>query len=139
MTPGGNLEDRLQPPYRSRSEARLGGMFDRYGIDFFYEYPLLVLSRGRYRIWHPDFTLPQYGGLVVEYAGMIDQPDYRDGIRYKQHVFAVNGVPSVFLYPDDLYGIDWEQHILDKVTSYDADGPLSGSQQPYLQAFRGPL
>lgn len=53
MTTGGDLEGRLEPPYRSRGEARLGDMLDRYGIPFFYEYPLLVVSRGQYRIWHP--------------------------------------------------------------------------------------
>ncbi len=131
MTTGGNLEDRLQPPYRSRGEARLGGLVDRYGIPFFYEHPLLVVSRGRYRIWHPDFTLPHHGGLVVEYAGMMDRPEYRDGIRYKHHVFDANGVPALFLYPNDLYAEDWEQRIIDRLTPYHPEGPLRGPQSAY--------
>ena len=131
-----NLEDRIEPPYRSRGEARLGHMFDRYGIPFFYEHPLLVVSRGKYRVWHPDFTLPHHGGLIVEYAGMIDRPDYRDGIRYKHHVFKANGVPAVFLYPHDLHGQNWQQRILDRVTPYHSHGPLGAPQQAYFQRCR---
>ena len=81
------LEDRLgpnEPPYRSRGEAQVGRMLDRYGIPFFYENPLILHDRGRYRIWHPDFMLPSYGNLVVEYAGMPDRPDYMAGIRHKE-------------------------------------------------------
>jgi len=75
------LEDRLgplEPPYKSRGEAQVGRLLDRYGIPFFYEQPTLVLDRGRHRLWRPDFTLPDYNGLVVEYAGMPDVPDYMD-------------------------------------------------------------
>jgi len=39
-------------------------------------YPTLVYDWGRYRTWHPDFTLPSYNGLIVEYAGMSDRPEY---------------------------------------------------------------
>lgn len=45
------LEDRLdpsEPPYRSRGEAQVGRLLDRYGIPFFYEQSTLVYDRGRY-------------------------------------------------------------------------------------------
>ena len=54
--PDPELEERLaelEPPYRSRGEAQVGRLLDRYGIPFFYEHPLLVLDRGHYRVWHP--------------------------------------------------------------------------------------
>lgn len=139
MTTGRNLEDRLEPPYRSRGEARLGGMLDRYGIPFFYEHPLLVVSRGRYRLWHPDFTLPHHGGLIVEYAGMMDRADYRDGIRYKQHVYKANGAAAIFLYPDDLCGPDWQQRIVDRLTHGSHINSLEGSQQAYQPTYYGRL
>ena len=107
--------DQLEPPYRSRGEAQVGRLLDRYGIPFFYEHPLLVLDRGRYRIWHPDFTLPSYGGLVVEYAGMPDRPDYMQGIRHKVRAFRANGVAAVFLYPWNLRGEDWQEDVIARI------------------------
>ena len=112
------LEDRLdplEPPYRSRGEAQVGRLLDRYGIPFFYEQPLLVLDRGRYRRWHPDFTLPTYGGLILEYAGMPDVPDYMEGIRHKVRVYAANGLPALFLYPGDLQGPRWPERVVDTI------------------------
>jgi hypothetical protein len=98
---------KLEPPYKSRGEAQIGRLLDRYGIPFFYEQPLIVYDRGRHRIWHPDFTLPQYNGLVVEYAGMPDKPDYMAGIRHKQKVYKLNEIAAMLVYPSDLTGPDW--------------------------------
>jgi len=112
------LEDRLaphEPPYRSRGEAQVGRLLDRYGIPFFYEHALLVYDRGRYRIWHPDFTLPKHGQLIVEYAGMPDKPDYAAGIRHKQEAYQANHIPSLFLYPRDLQGPGWPERIVDRI------------------------
>ena len=56
MAPNPALEERLaglEPPYRSQGEAQVGRLLDRYGIPFFYEHPLLILDRGRHRVWHP--------------------------------------------------------------------------------------
>lgn len=116
--PDPELEGRLaslEPPYRSRGEAQVGRLLDRYGIPFFYEHPLLVLDRGRHRVWRPDFLLPAHDGLVVEYAGMPDKPDYMDGIRHKERVYEANGVPAVFLYPRDLHGPRWPEEVMAKV------------------------
>jgi len=112
------LEDRLgpnEPPYRSRGEAQVGRMLDLYGIPFFYENPLILHDRGRYRIWHPDFTLPSYGNLVVEYAGMPDRPDYMAGIRHKEAAYLRNDIPALFVYPQDLTGAVWPQTVTARV------------------------
>ena len=112
------LEDRLapwEPPYRSRGEAQVGGLLDRYGIPFFYEHPTAVHDRGRRRIWRPDFTLPTYARLIVEYAGMPDRPEYMAGVRHKKQAYAANGLAAVFLYPEDLRGRDWPQRVLAKI------------------------
>ena len=116
--PDASLEDRLagqEPSYRSRGEAQVGRLLDRYGIPFFYEQPTLVVSRGRRRIWHPDFTLPTYDGLIVEYAGMPEIPEYMAGIRHKKRVYRANGLPAVFLYPKDLQGRRWPEHVIEKI------------------------
>jgi hypothetical protein len=75
----------------------------------------MVLDRGRYRLWHPDFTLPQYDWMVVEYAGMPDVPDYAAGIRHKQEVYRINGIPAFFLYPRDLQGPAWPERIVERL------------------------
>lgn len=113
-TPSSGLESRvdsLEPPYRSRGEARVGRVLDRYGIPFFYEQPTLIYDRGRYKVWHPDFTLPQHNGLVVEYAGMMDIPDYARGIAHKQEAFAANAIPVLFVYPADTAKPGWAQEL----------------------------
>jgi hypothetical protein len=90
-------------------------MFRRHGIPFLYEHPLLVYDRGSYRIWHPDFRLPTYGGLIVEYAGMPDVPDYMAGIRHKERVFQQNKLPAVFIYPRDLRNDSWQQQVMARI------------------------
>ncbi len=109
------LEDRLapgEPPYRSRGEAQVGRVLDRYGIPFLYEWPTYVYDRGRYRIWRPDFTLPTYAGLIVEYAGMPDVPAYAQGIAHKRHAYAANRLRAVFVYPSDLRARDWPARLV---------------------------
>ena len=135
------LEDRLgplEPPYRSRGEAQVGRLLDRYGLPFFYEQPTLVLDRGRHRIWHPDFSLLHYNGMVIEYAGMPDVPHYMAGIRHKEQVYKANAIPALFVYPHDLTGSQWPQRIHAKINEvhrqaaeawYSGVGATLGSHQ----------
>ena len=126
------LEDRLgplEPPYRSRGEAQVGRLLDRYGIPFFYEKPLLLYDRGTRRVWHPDFTLTDAQRTVVEYAGMPDVPDYQAGIIHKQGAYAANGIPAVFIYPADLRGPDWPERVVRKI---------QGVYQPAWHLMRHP-
>lgn len=117
-SPSARLEDQLgplEPPYRSRGEAQVGRLLDRYGLPFVYEQATLIYDRGRYRIWHPDFSLSTYGGLVVEYAGMMDIPDYAAGIRHKAQAYAHNDIPALFVYPTDLAGRYWPQRLVRRI------------------------
>jgi hypothetical protein len=128
------LEDRLgplEPPYKSRGEAQVGRLLDRHGVPFFYEQPTLIYDRGRHRLWRPDFSLPTYNGLIVEYAGMPDKPDYAAGIRHKQHAYAANGIPAVFVYPQDLQGPEWPARIIERI--YKA---AERSPESYLTPFK---
>ena len=99
----------LDPPYRSRQEAQLGRMLDRYGIPFFYEQPLLVYDNGRHEIVKPAFTLPTYAGLVVEYA------DKAEDIRQRQRVYQNNGIAAVIVRPEDLEGFKGPDNLLDRI------------------------
>jgi hypothetical protein len=124
------LEDRLdplEPPYRSRGEAQVGRLLDRYGIPFFYEKPLMIHDRDKYRLWHPDFTLPTYGDLVVEYAGMPEIPEYAQGLRHKMEAYSRNAIPAVFVYPEDLKGPRWPERVMYKMG---ARGRGSGYVKP---------
>ena len=115
---GPPLHDRLQqqpPPYRSRGEAKVARLLNEYGIPFLYEHPTTVYDRGRHRVWHPDFTLPTYHGMIVEYAGMPDLPDYMAGIRHKRKVYRANGIPAVFIYPGDIAMDRSPQRVLDRI------------------------
>ena len=116
--PDSDLDARLaalEPAYRSRGEAQVGRLLDRYGIPFFYEQPLVILDSGRHRTWHPDYTLPTYGNMIVEYAGMPDVPEYVQGIRHKQQVYTANGIPVIFVYPRDLTGPAWPERLYDRI------------------------
>lgn len=118
--PDPQLEDRmaaLEPPYRSRGEAQVGRMLDRYGMPFYYEHPTLVYDRGRHRVWHPDFLLPEQNGLIVEYAGMMDVADYAAGIKHKREAYRANGIPALFVYPQDLSGPEWADRLYGRITS----------------------
>ncbi len=118
MTSAPRLENRLgplEPPYRSRGEIQVGRLLDLYGIPFFYEQPTLIYDRGRHRLWRPDFTLPTYNGLVIEYAGMMDIPDYAVGIKHKKMAYEANGIPAVFVYPEDLRGSDWPRRLYERI------------------------
>ena len=101
----------LEPPYRSRGEAQVGRALDAHGIPFFYEQPTLIYDRSRHHVWHPDFSLPSYNGLVVEYAGMMDVPDYARGIQHKRRAYAANEIPAVFVYPENLAAPDWPEDL----------------------------
>ena len=116
--PDPDLEEmlaKLEPPYKSRGEAQVGRFLDRYGIPFFYEQPLLIWDRGKHRTWHPDFKLPAYDGLILEYAGMPDVDEYMTGIRHKQRAYQANGIPALFVYPQDLERSDWPRTLYEKL------------------------
>jgi hypothetical protein len=134
------LEDRLgklEPPYRSRGEAQVGRLLDRYGIPFFYEQPTIVYDRGRNRIWRPDFTLPHQDNLIVEYAGMPEIPAYAAGVQHKIAAYQANGMKAVFVYPQDLTGPNWPERVIKKI--YGVRGPSSsqyGASRRGVSAYR---
>ena len=109
------LLEYLEPPYKSEGERQLGRLLDRYGIPFFYEQPTIVSYQGKNHIWHPDFTLPTYNGLIVEYAGMVDVPEYAKGIRHKKRAYRLNDIKALFVYPWDIKGAAWPEEVIHKI------------------------
>lgn len=116
-TPGPDLEDYMgkrQPPYASAGQAQIGQMLDTYGIPFFYRQPTLICCDGRRRIWHPDFTLPTYDNMVVQYdRGQTTTPGpwpSRESDIYKH-----NGMAALILAPSDLTGSHWPQRLYDRL------------------------
>ena len=101
--------------YRSRGEARVGRVLDQYGIPFEHERERIIFADGRLRAWHPDFSLPKHGNRVVEYAGMLDRPDYRASMHYKDRVYRENGIPAMFVLPEDLQRRDWPDWLLRQI------------------------
>lgn len=120
-SPNARLEDQLgpdEPSYRSRGEAQVGRLLDRYGIPFIYEQPTAVYDQGRRHVLYPDFTLPRYDGLIVEYMGMPDRPKYMARIRFKQRAYAANAIPALFVYPSDLQGPRWPERLAARIQSH---------------------
>lgn len=100
---------------KSWGERQLARLFERYGIEYLYEYPLAVMDRGKLKIFYPDFTLPSYG-LIVEYFGVNGDPSYTEQMEHKLDVYRQAGIEGLFLNRDSLRG-DWPQNILGKIDS----------------------
>ena len=118
--------------FRSRGENRLAAAMDHYAIRYVYEQPTPIIDhRGRQRVWHPDFTLPDYGELIVEYAGMPDRPDYMAGVRCKQRAYEANGRPALFLYPRELHEPGWPERICRRIDSAASYASIGGHPRRY--------
>lgn len=110
-----DLLEGLEPPYESPEHARIGRVLDRYGIPFFYRQSTLVYDRDKHRIWHPDFTLPGYNGLIVEYLSPARQADYAVAAQRKHETYAANQIPAVFVSTLDLSSPAWPYRFLERV------------------------
>jgi hypothetical protein len=128
-----NLEERIHvnTPFRSRGEAKVANMLDRYGIPFIYEQPTIIHDRGRWRAWRPDFTLPDYNNLILEYAGMMDNPDYAKGIAHKRRAYRRNNLPALFIYPRQIRSRDWEKRLYERIQYTANQSSYSAPIKPY--------
>lgn len=143
---------RVRPdePYRSRGEAQIGRMLNHHRIRFQHEQPTYVHDlAGLLRIWYPDFTLADHGGLLVEYVGRPDDSTRLAAIRYKDRVYRANGLEMMAVYPDELHGPAWPEKLLDRIAREADVSPVPAGQiepegvcrpsryiQPGAQAYR---
>ncbi len=98
---------------RSKSELVIANLLHREGIAYQYEQPLEgEAAPGRL---HPDFTFTDAGGdrIVWEHLGMMDDPDYVRGWKWKQEWYLKNGyVPGQNLFVSEErkgQGLDMEK------------------------------
>jgi len=129
----------LEPKYRSAGEAQIGRLLDRYGLPFFYQQPTLIYDRGRYEIWHPDFTLPSANGMVIEYAGMAHTRDAAGDMRRQQEVYRENGIRALIADSSDLIGERWAERLyarIEEAARYALANPW-GYGQRGAEGYRG--
>ena len=101
---------KLKPQYESKGQAEIGHMLDEYHIPFFYENPILVWEHGERRIKRPDFTLPTYNNMVIEYTPVPDETAKQDNSIYRE-----NNIAALFLKDSDLAAPNWQQQLYDKL------------------------
>jgi len=106
--------EELEPPYESPAHRQIGRALDQYGIPFFYRQPTLVYDDESHHIWHPDFTLPRYNGLVVEYA-CAGQPHRDAYLQHQRDIYALNQIPAVLVYPGDMVTPGWQERLVERV------------------------
>jgi hypothetical protein len=103
---------KLRPQYESAGQAEIGQMLDAYGIPFFYKQATLICDNGRRKVWRPDFTLPTYNNLVIEY-----NPDnnHTADTSSRSNVYRQNSIAALFLEQSDLAKPDWQQRLYDQL------------------------
>lgn len=99
--------------YRSGGEAQIARYLERHKIPFFHEHPLVVVDRGKTRLWYPDFQLPSLG-LLVEYGGRLSDPRYAAGWLHKQAVYRENKLDALMLTGADLKG-NWPRELTRRI------------------------
>ena len=91
--------------YHSKGERKVAEYFQRKNIRFIL-HPQLKLHTKCFMGFHipflkrelePDFYLPEFE-VFVEYASMINDPDYRKKFRLKRVLCDKNGVEYIILY-----------------------------------------
>ncbi len=109
---GRNLEQITGNRYRSNGEHKIAALLDGYGLPFVYEKPTLVVDDDKPRIWYPDFSV--YGSVILEYFGVIGNPDYDNGIERKKRVYKENQMDLIPVYPSHFQG-EWQDYILGSI------------------------
>ena len=117
--------------YKSEGERRIAGFLEAAGIPFEYERPLAVVDAGKTKIWYPDFTLVDYGSILVEYFGVGGSEDYERRAQQKLKVYEANRLDVIPIYPQD-FKRDWKGQVMS--TMY---GILERRIQDFFEVFKG--
>ncbi|AQT68734.1 endonuclease I [Anaerohalosphaera lusitana] len=131
--------------YRSKGEQRIADYLSSQRIRFQYEPPTMVYDLNcKLRVWYPDFRLGGKNGLILEYAGIKNDPDYDRGIAKKKKLYRANGLEALFVYPEDIYRKNWRSNLGDKLMKYRASKDVQSapagyhSRQSPCQSYRPP-
>jgi len=92
--------------FDTASEAKIAEALTSYGIPFFYKEPTIVYDQGKNTLIYPAFTLPSYGGTIIDYL----QESYGDRYKYEA-LFQQNQIPSVLITPEDMKSSTWQQQL----------------------------
>ncbi|HDY86794.1 MAG TPA: hypothetical protein ENH82_01615 [bacterium] len=99
--------------FKSRGEREIARFFDRQQIAYEYEYPLAVVDRGKTKIWHPDFALPEYG-VILEYFGMNGNSSYNEQMAHKMKVYQEAGINGIYLTESTMRG-PWQEMVVERI------------------------
>ena len=99
--------------FKSRGEREIARFFDRQQIAYEYEYPLAVVDRGKTKIWHPDFALPEYG-VILEYFGMNGNSSYNEQMAHKMKVYQEAGINGIYLTESTMRG-PWQEMVIERI------------------------
>ncbi len=109
----------MQPSYHSPGCRSIAQMLDDYGIPFFYKRPTLIRNRdGREVLW-PDFTLPSYNYMVIQYI----EKNCRFVATDHTHLYRDNVITALCLHPCDLAMSGWQQRLYERLEQM-CDHPL---------------
>jgi len=117
--------------YKSEGERRIASFLGQVEIPFEYEKPLAVVDRGKTKIWYPDFTLTDYGMILVEYFGVNGSQDYERRTRHKMRVYEANSIDVIPVYPQD-FKRDWQGQLMS-----DIYGILERRIEDFFEMFKG--
>lgn len=93
------------------------------GIPFAYEQPTTIYHAGRHAIWFPDFTLVDRDDLLIEYAGLIANPEYARRLAGKLDIYADNGRRCLVVTPADIQGPAWPRQLLERIIATSGSHP----------------
>jgi hypothetical protein len=113
------------PCFRSYGELRVARTLLNYNIPFYYEEPVKVNFCGKENIWHPDFLLPTFNYLLVEFAGIKNDPDYEAKLYNKICAYEQDGIPLAIIRPYEMDDYGWRAVIIAKLAAAarEAAGP----------------
>lgn len=114
------LEDRLETGYHSHEEALIGHQLDRYRIPFFYRQATIVYDQGKNQLVYPAFTLPSYGGAVIDYHREAYGHSYQD----QKDRYQSNQIPVILITDAYLQRPDWPSRLYSDIAQIrDASRP----------------
>jgi hypothetical protein len=99
--------------YRSWGEIQIARLLNHHRIGFHYEQPVAVVDRGKVRLWYPDFQLSDMG-IIIEYCGRPQDPNYAQGMVRKEAAYAANGLTALMITPDIFRG-PWPSVLLNEI------------------------
>jgi hypothetical protein len=86
----------------SEGEGIIRDFFEYEGIKYEQEVELSHLRNDSKQFRRADFFLPKYGLYVEFLGGWNNNKDERERYREKMRVYGRNGVPCVYLFPENL-------------------------------------